>query len=228
MAMRWHDLLFMHWPVEIEALRSYIPSRLAIDTFEGTAWIGIVPFRMSGVHPRLTPALPGVSAFPELNVRTYVSAEGKPGVWFFSLDAGNPIAVEAARDVFHLPYFNARMTCMQEGDGVRYSSIRTHRGAAPATFQGQYRPTSQVYRSTPGTLEHWLTERYCLYAANRKGQVWRSDIHHAPWPLQHAEADIEVNTMTVQIRLALPSIKPLLHFSPFLDVVAWWPQLLRV
>src|SRR6266508_3536850 len=110
MRMQWHDLLFMHWPVNRDALRRYIPPRLEIDTFDGSAWIGVVPFRMSGVVPRLLPPVPYLSAFPELNVRTYVSAEGKPGVWFFSLDAGNPIAVEAARDVFHLPYYNAQMT----------------------------------------------------------------------------------------------------------------------
>ena len=109
LGMRWHDLLFMHWPVKSEALRPYIPPALAIESFDGTAWIGVVPFRMSAVVPRLIPPVPYLSAFPELNVRTYVSAEGKPGVWFFSLDAGNPIAVEAARDTFHLNYYNARM-----------------------------------------------------------------------------------------------------------------------
>jgi uncharacterized protein len=227
MAMRWHDLLFMHWPIQSEAIRPYIPPQLTIDTFDGTAWIGVVPFRMSGVHPRLIPPLPGISTFPEINVRTYVRIEGKPGVWFMSLDAGNPIAVEAARDVFHLPYYNARMTCEQVGRDLQYSSLRTHRSATPATFEGQYRPTGSVYHSTPGTLEHWLTERYCLYAANRKGQIWRSDIHHIPWPLQPAEAEIERNTMTEQIKLTLPDTQSLLHFARYQEVVAWWPQRIR-
>jgi uncharacterized protein YqjF (DUF2071 family) len=168
--------------------------------------------------------MPFISAFPELNVRTYVSVGGKPGVWFFSLDAGNPIAVEAARDAFHLPYYSARMTCQASGDSVQYASIRTHRNAAPAAFRGHYRPTGSVYHSTAGTLEHWLTERYCLYAANRRGTIWRSDIHHRPWPLQPAEAEIEHNSMTGQIRLRLPDSRPLLHFARKLEVVAWLPQ----
>ena len=227
MRMQWHDLLFMHWPVNCDALRRYIPPRLEIDTFDGSAWIGVVPFRMNGVGPRLIPPAPYLSAFPELNVRTYVSAEGKPGVWFFSLDAGNPIAVEAARDLFHLPYYNARMTCKLAGEAVQYSSVRTHRGAAPATFQGQYRPAGPAYHSTPGTLESWLTERYCLYAANRRGAIWRGDIQHRQWPLQPAEAAIERNHMTDQIRLTLPDTKPLLHFARQLEVIAWLPQRLR-
>jgi uncharacterized protein len=225
--MQWHDLLFMHWPVNRDALRRYIPPTLSIDTFDGSAWIGVVPFRMRGVVPRLMPAVPYLSAFPELNVRTYVSAAGKPGVWFFSLDAGNPIAVEVARDAFHLPYYNARMICQPIGESVQYSSIRTHRNSAPAMFQGQYSPAGPVFHSTPGTLESWLTERYCLYAANRRGTIWRSEVHHRQWPLQAAEATIERNSMTDQIRLTLPDAKPLLHFARQLDVLAWLPQRLR-
>ena len=225
LAMRWHDLLFMHWPIRVAAIRQLIPARLSVDTFDGAAWLGVVPFRMSGVRPRLAPEIPWISAFPELNVRTYVVADGKPGVWFFSLDAGNPIAVEVARDVFHLPYYNARMACAPRDGGLRYSSIRRHRAAAPAAFQADYRPTGPVYRAQPGTLEHWLTERYYLYAANRGGRVWRGEIDHAPWPLQPAEADLRRNTMTDQIRIALPHTQPLLHFARRLDVVAWRPDL---
>jgi uncharacterized protein len=224
MAMRWLDLLFAHWPVPAAALRPFVPPGLALDSFDGACWIGVVPFRMSGVRPRLTPPLPWISAFPELNVRTYVTAEGKPGVWFFSLDAANPLAVEAARLGFHLPYFRARMACEPQGEAVRYHSTRAHGGAAPAAFTGRYRPTGPAYRATPGTLEHWLTERYCLYAANRAGQIWRGDVHHAPWPLQPAEAEFERNTMTAQIGLSLPETPPLLHFVRRLDVVAWLPE----
>jgi len=226
--MRWHDLLFMHWPVRVADLRDYIPRGLRLDTFDGAAWIGVVPFRMSGVRPRLFPALPWLSAFPELNVRTYVVAEEKPGVWFFSLDAGNPVAVELARDGFHLPYYNARMACAAHGDGVRYSSGRRHRGAAPAELQARYRPIGPPYTSSPGTLERWLTARYCLYAANRRGRIWRCEIDHPAWPLQPAEAEIERDTMTDQMRLELPDTPPLLHFARRLDVVAWLPRGVRV
>lgn len=219
--MRWHDLLFMHWPVPATAIRSYIPPSLTIDTFEGWAWIGVVPFRMADVAPRFVPAVPWLSAFAELNVRTYVTVGGKPGVWFFSLDAANPVAVEAARDVFHLNYYNAWMRCDRHGDAVEYQSTRRHRGAPPATLSARYRPTGPVYHSVPRGLEAFLTERYCLYAANRRGRVWRGEIHHARWPLQPAEAEIEDNTMTQQIGLALPNTQPLLHFTRRLDVVGW-------
>ena len=221
LTMRWHDLLFMHWPMPGEVLRASIPPSLAIDTFDGTAWIGVVPFRMTGVRPRVLPSLPWFSAFPELNVRTYVTAVEKPGVWFFSLDAANYIMVRLARLVFHLPYYDARMSSERSGDVVHYTSERTDRGAPAAAFRGQFRPIGPVSYASPGTLEHWLTERYCLYAADRHGQVWRGDIHHARWPLQPAEADVSVNTMTHQLALALPDRAPLLHFARRMDVVGW-------
>ena len=228
LGMHWHDLLFMHWPIRADTLRRHMPSALPIDMFDGTAWIGVVPFRMSRVVPRLVPPVPYLSAFPELNVRTYVVAEGKPGVWFFSLDAGNPIAVELARNAFHLNYYNASMSCRRAGESVEYSSARRHRHAPPGAFQGRYRPAGPAYQSAPGTLESWLTERYCLYAANRKGAIWRSDIHHARWPLQPAEAEIEHNSMTEQIGHSLPETKPILHFARHLEVVAWLPERLRL
>lgn len=221
MAMQWHDLLFMHWPVRPEVLRPHIPPPLRLETFDGAAWLGVVPFRMAGTRARLTPALPGVSAFPELNVRTYVSTGGKPGVWFFSLDAASPLAVRGARYVFHLPYYDARMACDRRGDLVQYTSFRTHRGARPAAFAGRYRPTGPAYRAADGSIERWLTERYCLYAANRRGRLWRGEIHHAPWPLQPAEAEVQRNAMADQLRLILPQRAPLLHFARRIDVVAW-------
>jgi uncharacterized protein YqjF (DUF2071 family) len=219
-AMQWHDLLFMHWPLSSALLRNLIPSELTLDLFEGHAWLGVVPFRMAGVRPRYIPALPWLSAFPELNVRTYVTTEGKPGVWFFSLDAANPIAVRGARMAFHLPYYDARMAS-ESSNAVGYTSTRSHRGAPSAVFQATFRPIGSVYHAAPGTIDHWLTERYCLYAADRKGRVWRGDIHHARWPLQPAEAEVQINTMTEQIGVVLPDVDPLLHFARRLDVVGW-------
>jgi len=221
LAMRWHDLLFMHWPIPPEQLRAAVPPSLALDTFEGTAWIGIVPFRMSGVRPRALPPLPYLSAFPELNVRTYVTTGGKPGVWFFSLEAARCLAVRVARRMAYLPYYDARMSVQPAGDGVHYMSERTHRGAPPASFRATYGPTGPAYRASPGALDHWLTERYCLYSADCQARVWRGDIHHARWPLQPAAAAVEVNTMTRQIGLRLPDVPPLLHFARRQDVVAW-------
>jgi uncharacterized protein YqjF (DUF2071 family) len=229
--MTWEDLLFAHWPVPAAALRPLVPPPLDLDTFDGSAWLGIVPFRMRGVRLRGLPAIPGTSAFPELNVRTYVTAEGKPGVWFFSLDAASRIAVRAARAWFHLPYFDARMESWRTGTEVAYSSRRTHRGAPPAEFAARYRPTADAYSPTRGSLEHFLTERYCLYAgdsANADGsRLWRGEIHHQKWPLQPAEAEIMRNTMTAPLALRLPDTPPLLHFARRLDVVAWPPQSLK-
>jgi uncharacterized protein len=224
MAMEWRDLLFAHWPVPVAALRPYIPPALEIETYDGTAWLGVVPFRMTGVRPRLVPALPWVSAFAELNVRTYVTIGGVPGVWFFSLDAANPLAVRVARRGFHLPYFDAQMACVEIGADLHYLSLRTHRRAPEATFVARYRPNGAIYSSPKNSLEYWLTERYALYAATPRGQVLRGDIWHAPWPLQVAEAEIEKNTMTAQIGVQLPDLQPILHFARYLNVVAWQPE----
>jgi uncharacterized protein YqjF (DUF2071 family) len=239
MAQSWHGLLFAHWRIDATlmrtTLRPLIPAALEIDTFQNEAWIGVVPFRMSGVRLRATPALPALSAFPELNVRTYVTHAGKPGVWFFSLDAANAIAVSVARAWFHLPYFNARMRCDERNGWIEYSSDRTHRGAPAAKLHMRYRSIGEVFHSKPGTLEHFLTERYCLYAANAKGQISRGDIQHAPWPLQPAKAEFQTNTMietAVECGASAPLLhsgpqqldEPLLHFSRRQDVVVWHPK----
>ena len=224
LAMSWHDLLFMHWPVSTDVLRPLIPPSLHLDTFDGDAWLGVVPFRMSGVRPRFLPGVPALSNFPELNLRTYVSADGKPGIWFFSLDAHNPVAVRLARATFKLPYYDATMSCHSSGAEVRYASVRTHKGAPPAEFEGSYRPTGEVFESRPDTLENFLTERYCLYAADSNERVKRGDIHHHLWPLQRAEAETKTLDMTSQIGLELPDTEPLLHYAHRLDVVAWPPR----
>jgi hypothetical protein len=236
MLQTWHDLLFAHWPVPAEALAPLLPAGLPPETFDGRAWIGVVPFRMSGVRPRGLPALPRVSAFPELNVRTYVTRDGRPGVWFFSLDAAEPIAVAAARRLFHLPYFSAAMRCECAGDWIDYSSRRVPGRHAPATFRARYRPTGPAFTAARGGLEHWLTERYCLYTADPKGRIHRGEIHHAPWPLRPAEAEIAANTMADALAAAtLPSPRggtprttavplvgsPHLLFAERLDTVVW-------
>jgi len=227
MAMQWHDLLFMHWHLPVAALRPLIPPGLALDTFDGRAWIGIVPFTMAGVHARYLPPLPGTATFPELNVRTYVTTEGKAGVYFFSLDAANPLAVRAARLGFHLPYYDADMSVSRSGCAVAYASARTHHGVPPAAFAARYRPTGPVSRSADGSIDAWLTERYCLYSAAGTRTVWRADIDHARWPLQPAEAEIACNTMLEPLRITIPNTPPLLHFARRLDVIAWLPTVVH-
>ena len=225
--MRWHELLFMHWPVPAAALRPLIPGGLELDTFGGEAWLGLVPFRMSGIRRRPLPPVPGTAAFAELNVRTYVTAGGKPGVWFCSLDAANRLAVRVARWRFHLPYYDARITCTPAAGTVAYRSTRIHRNAPPAEFAARYRPTGVASRSAPGTLEHFLTERYCLYSASRGGQIFRGEIAHVPWPLQPAECDVERNTMAEAAGVRLPDARPLLHYSQSIDAVAWGLERVR-
>ena len=217
MAQVWHDLLFAHWPVAFESLRPLVPPQLALERFESQCWVGVVPFWMSGVRARGMPAIPGLSRFPELNVRTYVTCGEKPGVYFFSLDAGSRMAVWGARAVYYLPYFFAEMKADYAGDEILYRSTRR---TQQAEFRGRYRPRTLVEQRTPGTLAHWLTERYCLYAVHRD-VVYRGEIHHASWPLQDASAQIEVNSMAAAAGISLPDTKPLLHFSKRQDVLVW-------
>jgi uncharacterized protein YqjF (DUF2071 family) len=216
--MVWHELAFLHWAVEPAALERHLPEGLRLDTFEGRGWLGVVPFRMSQVRPRYCPSVPGLSAFPEINLRTYVTDGAKPGVWFFSLDVTSAIAVGIARAGFNLPYFRAAMSMERAGDEVRYASRRR---ANEGAFAGSYAPTGPVQRVQSGSLEEFLTERYCLYSANRKGRLFRGEIHHAPWPLQPARFDIHSNTMAARLGLELPASEAIGHYAERLDVVAW-------
>jgi uncharacterized protein YqjF (DUF2071 family) len=223
MRQSWCDLLFAHWPIPVADLRPLVPAALEIQEFEGTSWVGVVPFRMQGVMIRPLPDLPYFSAFPELNVRLYVEHDGRPGVWFLSLDATNVFAVWAARRFFHLPYFESEMelTGLPEEAIYRSTRLADPRGIA---FEATYKPTSDPYESQPGSLEHWLTERYCLYAQSPSGQLYRSEVHHRPWPLQKAEAEIVENEMLRPHGLTVSGPPPLLHFSQNLDVVVWSPE----
>ena len=221
MRQKWHDLLFMHWRVDPAGIRPLVPAGIELDTFDGAAWVGVVPFRMTGVRARCMPPIPGASAFPELNVRTYVTRDGKPGVWFFSLDAANTPAVIAARALFYLPYFRARMSLTRNSEGtIEYHSRRTHPGAPDAQLRTRYTPVGEVFRAQPGSLEYFLTERYCLYAG-KSAQIFRCEIDHAPWPLQSAEARIDANTMAQASGIELSAEKPVLQFAGYQDVNIW-------
>ena len=221
MQQAWNDLLFAHWPVDVALLRSKVPPGFELDLFDRQAWLGIVPFHMTNVAPRGVPALPWVSAFPELTVRTYVTVGGKPGVYFFSLDASNPVAVGVARVMAQLPYYTADMDVTEKGGWIQYRSRRTASRAAAAELVAKYRPVGPASAPAPGTLEYFLTERYCLYTVDASFHPYRLDIHHPPWPLQSAEADISVNTMADAAGIRLPSMAPLLHFARRQDMVAF-------
>jgi uncharacterized protein len=221
MGQTWEQLLFMHWPLPAEVLRPAVPAELPIDTFDGAAWIAVTPFDVLGVRLRWTPPLPRLSHFPELNVRTYTTVDGRPGIWFLSLDAGSAPAVAAARRLYRLPYFRAQMAIGRRGPRITYrsSSSSTHRPRA--ALDVEYAPTGPRFTARPGTLEHFLIERYCLYALDDAHRVHRADIHHPPWPLQPAEAAIHDNTMTAPFAIELPPERPLLHYAHRQDVVIW-------
>src|SRR3954449_8315005 len=218
MAQSWHDLLFAHWPVAPEQVRSHVPDQLELDLRDGRAWISITPFEVRGTRVRGPLPPPVLSRFPELNVRTYVTAGGRPGIWFFSLDAGSALAVEAARRTYKLPYFHARMKVERRGGSVGYLSSRRD-AARPFVLEAEYR--GEDVESTlpqPGSLEHFLTERYCLYAHDDNG-LHRADIHHTPWLIRPAEVRLDLNTMPPDgIELGG---EPLCHLAERQDVLIW-------
>ena len=221
--MSWTDLLFAHWPVLRSVLQPLVPRGLEVQEFDGTAWVGVVPFRMERVGPRLLPGFFGYPAFPEVNLRLYVEAEGKPGVWFLSLDATSALAVWAARSFMNLPYFNARISLVEAPEGLNCESARIppYEGAA---FAAGYAPTGEAYEATAGSLEHWLTERYCLYARTRAGRLMRTEVHHHPWPLQPASTVVRANCLADEHGFELTGPPALVHFSRRIDVIAWKPE----
>lgn len=240
MSQTWNDLLFMHFAIQPRVLRALVPEVLTLDLYEGNAWLSITPFWLSNLRPPGLPPAPVISRFPEVNVRTYVTYESKPGVFFFSLDAGNLSAVWGARVFYRLPYWHAQMkvwgqlasgyTKMRNAasarDEIRYRSKRIHGPKArngPAEFAAAYKPVSSVRTATPGGLAEFLAERYCLYAWNR-GKLYRAQIHHLPWPLQQAEVEVETNTLAEPIGLSLPKMPDLAHFSRSLKVLVWAPE----
>lgn len=221
MAQTWEDLLFAHWPVPPELLRPLLPAAIPLDVRDGCGWVAVTPFRVSAFRLRGTPHLPGITAFPELNVRTYTTIDGKPGIWFLSLDAASRLAVAGARRAYRLPYFKARMERHDSDGWIGYRSRRASRDGEPAELAARYRPTGTEAPAAPGSLEHWLTERYCLYTLDADGSVLRADIHHPPWPLRAAEADLERNTMAEPHGLELGAPPALLHFARRQDVLIW-------
>lgn len=218
MSQTWEDLLFAHWPVDAEAVRPLLPEGLSVDEYGGTAWLGITPFEISGLRLRGTWPLPGVSRFPELNVRTYVTAEDKPGIWFFSLDTSSRLAVEAARRLFRLPYHHARLRFARTGDRFECDNARRG-GERTHVFSASYGAAGAAFEPEPGSLEHFLTERYCLYSAVDQ-RLHRAEIHHRPWRIRPAEASIALNTMPPD-GLDVRAAEPLCHFAEPQDVVIW-------
>ena len=222
MTQTWNDLLFAHWRVDRAEMRRAVPEAFDLDLFDGEAWLGVVPFYMTNVGVRGMPAAPGLSAFPELNVRTYVRVGERPGVYFFSLDAGRRLVVAAARALLNLPYFSAVMSVERRDGAVHYQSSRP--SGERAEFNATYEPDGAPFAASAGSIEYFLTERYCLYHHDRRGRPYRLEIHHRPWSLQLARATIAINTMAAASHLTISSSPPLLHFARRQDAVAWAPS----
>jgi uncharacterized protein YqjF (DUF2071 family) len=220
MHQRWGKLLFMHWRIDQELLRPLIPAQLEIESFDGSAWIGVIPFTMWGIRASFLPPIPGTSNFHELNVRTYVTTKGVPGVWFFSLDAANKLAVWAARNFYYLPYFNAQMSLDQTDNTIAYSSTRTDPRGAPAELKTTWSIGKPLPPSAPGSIEFFLTERYCLYSEHY-GEIYRSQIHHQPWPLQDAKLTSLSSSMIECNGLPTPKNDPRLHYAEELRIDIW-------
>lgn len=224
MTQIWHDLLFAHWRIPIDEMRRVVPESLSLDTYDGSAWLGIVPFWISGFRLRGTPRIPGFSTFPEMNVRTYIRMGDRSGVYFFSLDAANRVGVRAARWFLHLSYYDAEMSVENQEGWIVYESRRTHPGEPPVEFIGRYRPVGPPAPAAFDTLDYWLLERYRMFPTDRTGQAYVADIRHVPWHIQPAEAEIRMNTMTRPLGIALPDAPPILHYSKRQDVLAWLPE----
>jgi len=221
MTQRWNDLLFAHWPVPAAQITPLLPANLTADTFDGSAWVGIVPFWMDQIRMHRLPAIPGANRFPELNLRTYVREphSNLGGVYFFSLDAGNPLAVAMARIFFKLPYYWSKMRIDHcDNREFCYSSQRRF-AKTPAKFRARYRSLGQA--SDKQGLEQFLTDRYALYTADPSGALFKGNIHHLPWPLERAEAEFELNDLPAAHGIHLPDTPPLLHYSRELVVYIW-------
>ena len=216
---RWARLGFLHWPLPPEEVRPLLPDGLTLDTWEGRAWVGLVPFVVTGARPVFLPPVPGLSRFDEVNVRTYVHHRGRdPGVWFFSLDASGRVAVAAARRFFKLGYRLARMHAEEGAEGrVRFLSRRLRPGPLPAGCALEYGPRGPVARAAADTLEHFLLERYVLYAADG-GRLFQGRVHHEPYPVQGATVTGLEEDLLAAAGLVRPPAEPLAHYARAVDV----------
>ncbi|MGP0063280.1 MAG: YqjF family protein [Isosphaeraceae bacterium] len=225
MRQSWRELLFLHWPIRPDLVRPLVPSQLELDLFEGTAYVGLVPFTMEGVRPVGLPPFRGISNFHETNVRTYVHREGRdPGVWFFSLDAANRLAVALARTLFHLPYYHARMFLEREPSNhpddprpILYAGVRRRPDPLPASYLIHATPTGAVRTARADTLEHFLVERYLLYA-EANGNLFQGQVHHRPYPLQSATLLSLDETLLAAAGIPRPDDTPMAHFARGVDV----------
>jgi uncharacterized protein YqjF (DUF2071 family) len=216
MEQRWENVLFCHWRYPVEAVREVVPDGFDIDTRDGSAWVSVVPLRLAHVHLRDLPQIPELSHFAELNVRTYVIRNGQPGVWFLSIDAANSVCSWIGRWVFHAPYHDADVRL--DGDGpYEFASDRD----GGAKFEVRYEPTGDPFQPESTSLELFLTERYAMYVRTNGGRVLLGPVRHEPWVLQHALADITLNTVLETAGLPAPGTVPLTFYSASTTSEVW-------
>lgn len=228
MRQTWKNVLFLHWPIPLEKLRPHIPTSLQIDTYKGTAWLGIILFVLEGIYPFGLSSISLTPKFPEINVRTYVTYNGKPGIYFLSIDVDNWASLKIAKHWYHLPYHSAHISFQKEGESFHCHSVRRENRNDPLSFHCKYASVSDVYAPKEGTLDHWLTERYCFYSSNNGVSIYCGEIHHQPWPLQKAKIELVNHTLFTPFHFDLPEEKPVIHFSPGVDSLMWNIKKIRI
>lgn len=219
LSMGWEHLLFAHWDVEPSIVDDALPAGIEADTYDGRAYLGVVSFVMNDIRPRFVPSALGLT-FGEVNLRTYVRADGDEGIYFFSLDADDVLGVTGARTFFSLPYYRATMDVETENGVVAFRSSRKHSGAPSAEFDATYEPMGEAFLAKEGSLEEFLTERYCFFVSGSSGKVYRGDVDHEPWRLQDATAEIRKNTMFETNGFEHPDDEPHLLYSKGVEVSA--------
>ncbi|MBS4197060.1 YqjF family protein [Lederbergia citri] len=219
MRQKWRDVLFMHLPIKPEKLQPYIPSAVEIDTFEDYAWLGVIVFKIDGIFPRGFPPVSIRPAFPEINLRTYVRCNDKPGIYFLSLDVDDWTSCSLAKRWLHVPYHPAKISFQKIEQSYHFESNRNHH--IPIICKGSYTPKSEIFYPENMTLDHWLTERYCFFSHNQKSNVYCLDIHHHPWPLQRAEATIHSNDLCRPFNFDFENETPIFHYSQGVDALIW-------
>ena len=218
MALNEEHVLFMHWPLPVEQLRPLVPPKMEIDTYNGQAWLSLIPFRMGNLHLRDLPPVPGTSTVIQVGLRTYIHVNHEPAIYYLTLYADNLLYMWIARHLFQLPYHKAQMKFNQNDAGFHFEC---HDPASGAEFVGSYRPFGHSSPAKPGSLEYFLLERYTLFAQSPEGGLYRGEVHHLPWPVQSVEVKIERNTIPNTVGITLPQTDPLLHFSPGVHDIAW-------
>ena len=235
-SMGWRHLLFANWPVDPEVVDAHVPDPLTVDTYDGQAWLSVVPFTNIEVRPKGLPAWTGLP-LPELNLRTYVTYEGERnwpdatgpqddgpaadlGVYFFSLDADGILGVTGARVCHHLPYYFATIDMRTDGRGVDFTSERWHPGVRPNNFDARYEPVGERFQSEPGSVEEFLTGRHRYYTETPGGELRYAQIRHEPWPLYDATAEFAENEVFETNGFATPDSDPVFRYSPGVDVTA--------